>query len=142
MSVRVIDTPLEPWREVAAFEATQKFAGKVGAACVFVGTMRDYNQDTTVRSMVLEHYPAMTERELEAIGNEAARKWTIEKWMVVHRHGALQPSDPIVLVAAWSGHREQAFAACRYIIEALKTRAPFWKQEQTENGARWVERQT
>jgi molybdopterin synthase catalytic subunit len=88
--------------------------------------------------MSLEHYPAMTERELQAIGGEAARRWALEDWLVVHRVGALQPGDPIVLVAAWSGHRAEAFAACRYIIEALKTRAPFWKQEQTATGARWV----
>jgi molybdopterin synthase catalytic subunit len=139
MKARVVAEPFDPWQELARYESSRQFAGKVGAACVFVGTMRDFNQGTAVAAMSLEHYPAMTERELETIGREAAKRWTIEDWLVVHRVGELRPNDPIVLVAAWSGHREEAFAACRYIIEALKTRAPFWKQEQTAGGARWVE---
>jgi molybdopterin synthase catalytic subunit len=139
--VRVVSGAFEPWRELAEFEAARGFAGKVGAACVFVGTMRDFNQGAAIDAMTLEHYPAMTQRSLEAIGREAAQQWSIEDWLVIHRHGELRPSDPIVLVAVWSGHREQAFAACRYIIEALKTRAPFWKHEQTAAGKRWVEQQ-
>jgi molybdopterin synthase catalytic subunit len=139
MKAHVVSGPFDPWQEVARYESSRQFGGKVGAACVFVGTMRDFNQGTAVAAMSLEHYPAMTGRELETIGREAAQRWAIEDWLVVHRVGELRPNDPIVLVAAWSGHREEAFAACRYIIEALKTRAPFWKQEQTAGGARWVE---
>ena len=138
MKVRVLAEPFDPWQLLARYESARQFGGKVGAACVFVGTMRDFNQGTAVAAMSLEHYPAMTERELETIGREAAQRWALEDWLVVHRVGALRPSDPIVLVAAWSGHRAQAFAACRYILEALKTRATFWKQEQTAAGARWV----
>lgn len=138
MKARVVAEPFDPWQELARYESSRDLGGKVGAACVFVGTMRDFNQGIAVAAMSLEHYPAMTERELETIGREAAQRWAIEDWLVVHRVGALRPRDPIVLVAAWSGHREEAFAACRYIIEALKTRAPFWKREQTAGGARWV----
>ncbi len=138
MTVRVLEAALDPWRELAAYEAAHDFAGKVGAACIFVGTMRDFNQGASVAAMTLEHYAPMTLRELEAIGTEAAQRWKLEDWLMLHRVGALRPKDPIVVVAAWSGHREEAFAACRYMIEALKTRAPFWKQEQTDSGARWV----
>jgi molybdopterin synthase catalytic subunit len=88
--------------------------------------------------MTLEHYPGMTEGYLEKIRTEAMSRWNIVDALVIHRYGPLAPNDPIVLVAVWSSHRDDAFAACRYLIDELKTRAPFWKQEQTAGGERWV----
>lgn len=139
MAVRVLAEPFEPWSVLAAHETALARAGRYGAACVFVGTMRDFNQDTRVETMRLEHYPGMTERVLERAEAEARSRWVLEEVLIVHRHGELRPGEPIVLIACWSAHREAAFAACRYLIEELKTRATFWKQETTATGTRWVE---
>jgi molybdopterin synthase catalytic subunit len=103
-----------------------------GAVASFVGLVRDV-------PMTLEHYPGMTERAIEKIVNEAKARWQVMDCCVIHRFGALQPNDRIVLVAVASGHRGDAFAACEFIMDYLKTRAPFWKKEQTPEGARWVE---
>jgi molybdopterin synthase catalytic subunit len=139
MLVRLLGEPFDPWAEVAAYQQTRPEAGgQFGATAVFVGTMRDFNQGAAVAGMVLEHYSAMTQKEIERITAEAAGRWPILDALVLHRHGPLAPNDPIVLVAVWSAHRADAFAACRYLIDELKTRAPFWKQEQTGEGARWV----
>lgn len=138
MTVRVQIQALDPWREVARHEAAQAWGGKVGAAAVFVGTMRDFSQGQGVAAMTLEHYPGMTEAYLGRISAEARGRWSLLDTLIVHRVGPLTPGEPIVLVAVWSAHREAAFAACRYLIDELKTRAPFWKQEQTAAGARWV----
>jgi molybdopterin synthase catalytic subunit len=116
--------------------------GKYGAAAVFVGTMRDINEGDAVQSMSLEHYPGMTEKELERIVDEARSRWQLLDELIVHRVGELGPNDPIVLVAVWSAHRKDAFEACRHIMEALKSRAPFWKKEQLDEGYRWVEKNT
>jgi molybdopterin synthase catalytic subunit len=104
--------------------------------------MRNLNEGEVVRSMTLEHYPGMTEKYLEKVSTEAAGRWAILDSLVVHRVGGLQPDDPIVVVAVWSAHRASAFDACRFIIDELKTRAPFWKQETTAHGQRWVEKNT
>jgi len=104
--------------------------------------MRQLNQGDAVRAMTLEHYPGMTEKYLEKVSNEAGERWSILDSLVVHRVGNLLPDDPIVVVAVWSAHRADAFDACRFIIDELKTRAPFWKQETTINGRRWVEKNT
>lgn len=142
MRIRLLDRGFDPWREVAAYQAEQpQLAGKFGATTVFVGTLRDFNQGETVQRMTLEHYPDMTEKYLERVCREAQSRWQVADMLVIHRHGALAPNDPIVLVAVWSGHRDSAFAACRYVIDELKTRAPFWKKEETESGPRWVEQQ-
>jgi molybdopterin synthase catalytic subunit len=127
-----------PYAEIERYEQERRAPGAHGAAAVFVGSMRDFNEGETVRSMELEHYPGMTERYLEAIGAEAAERWPIDDALIVHRVGRVEPGDAIVVVAAWSAHRAAALAACRYLIEELKTRAPFWKKEQTESGSRWV----
>jgi molybdopterin synthase catalytic subunit len=141
MTVRVTDQPFDPWREVEAFQdAHPELAGRYGATAVFVGTMRNLNEGTTVEAMTLEHYPAMTARELGRIRAEALRRWPVQEALVIHRVGELRPDDPIVLVAVWSAHRDAAFAACRYLIDELKTRAPFWKKERTPGGERWVEK--
>lgn len=140
MKVRVTDAPFDPWREIEDYRrATPALAGSSGATAVFVGTMRDVSQGERVTAMTLEHYPGMTEKQLEAICHEAAARWEILDTLVVHRCGVLTPNEPIVLVTVWAAHRDPAFAACRHIIDALKTRAPFWKHEETASGPRWVE---
>jgi len=105
---------------------------KIGAVASFVGLVRDV-------AMTLEHYPGMTERAIGTIVEEARGRWQVLDCTVIHRYGALQPNDRIVLVAVASGHRGDAFAACEFIMDYLKTQAPFWKKEQTADGARWVE---
>lgn len=106
---------------------------------MFVGTMRDFNDGTAVSAMTLEHYPAMTGKQLTRIAQTAADRWSLAGVLLVHRYGDLTPGDPIVLVAVWAARRAEAFAGCRYIIDELKTRAPFWKRERTAEGDRWVE---
>ena len=139
MSVRLAGEAFDPWGEIQSFQSGHpKLAGKFGATAVFVGTMRDFNEGAAVEAMVLEHYASMTRREIEKICAQAVSRWEILDVLVVHRHGPLAPNDPIVLVAVWSAHRDAAFAACRFVIDELKTRAPFWKQEQTGAGQRWV----
>jgi len=141
MAIRVQLEVFDPWHELAAHEAAQagRLAGQAGAAVAFVGRMRDFSHGTHVATMLLEHYSGMTEAYLEKISAEAGARWELLDTLIIHRYGPLQPDDPIVLVAAWSAHRDAAFAAARYLIDELKTRAPFWKQEQTPEGARWVQ---
>ena len=140
MKVRLTDRAFDPWREIAQHQSGQPaLAGKYGATAVFVGTLRDFNQGDAVRAMTLEHYAPMTQKHLERVAGEAQGRWPVEDVLLVHRHGELLPNDPIVCVAVWAARREAAFAACRYIIDELKTRAPFWKQELTGTGKRWVE---
>lgn len=112
---------------------------KVGAIVSFVGTVRDLNDGVGVSTMELEHYPGMTEKALQAIIDQARSRWQICDALIVHRVGALQPLDQIVLVAVTAPHRSVAFAACEFIIDYLKTQAPFWKKEQTPDGSRWVQ---
>ena len=140
MPIRIQKEAFDPWQEVAAYGAAHpdRLDGRTGATAVFVGSMRDFNAGEAVSAMTLEHYPGMTERHLEKITAEARSRWPILDSLIIHRYGPLVPSDPIVLVAVWSEHRDAAFSACRYLIDELKTRAPFWKQEATTIGARWV----
>jgi molybdopterin synthase catalytic subunit len=111
----------------------------IGALVSFLGVMRDLNEGEQVSGMFLEHYPGMTEKSLQAIVAEAEARWDLQAVRVIHRVGELQPLDPIVLVLVASRHRTEAFRACEFIIDYLKTRAPFWKREQTARGARWVQ---
>jgi molybdopterin synthase catalytic subunit len=111
----------------------------VGAVASFVGVCRDVNDGERVRTMTLEHYPGMTERALAKIVEEARERWALIDVTVIHRIGPLRPTDPIVLVAVASAHRGDAFAACEFIMDFLKTQAPFWKKEETPEGARWVD---
>ena len=141
MPIFVRDTPFDPWAELAAYQK-QLPAGRYGATAVFVGTLRDFNEGDSVRGMTLEHYPGMTEKYLDAISQEEARRWDIVDTLIIHRYGVLKPDDPIVLTAVWAAHRAAAFEACRYLIEELKHRAPFWKQETLERSARWVQHNT
>ena len=122
--------------EVAALRQENK---GVGAVCAFVGTVRDRNEGDAVSSMELEHYPGMTEKSIEAMVDAAFERFDIFGARVVHRVGLLQPLDQIVLVAVTSAHRGQSFQACEFLMDYLKTQAPFWKKEQTAQGARWVD---
>ncbi|MFT3814152.1 MAG: molybdenum cofactor biosynthesis protein MoaE [Acidovorax sp.] len=122
--------------ELAALRAQD---ARVGAVCCFVGTVRDRNEGDVVAEMELEHYPGMTEKAIEAMIDEAMRRFAIFGARVVHRVGRLQPLDQIVLVAVTSAHRGESFQACEFLMDYLKTQAPFWKKEQTPQGARWVD---
>lgn len=111
----------------------------IGAVVSFIGQVRDMNDGDTVSALTLEHYPAMTEKALMAIEHEARARWDIIDSLIIHRVGTLQPLDQIVLVAVASAHRGEAFKACEFIMDYLKTSAPFWKKEATSEGERWVE---
>ncbi len=111
----------------------------VGAVASFVGLVREANDGREIRGMTLEHYPGMTEKALEEICREAHSRWDLLDTLVIHRVGALRPGDRIVLVGVSSAHRGEAFAACEFIMDYLKTRAPFWKRVETPEGSRWVE---
>lgn len=137
MQIRIQRPPFDVGAELAAHQPAD---ARAGAAVHFVGTMRDLNAGDGVARMELEHYPGMTERELERVAAEAEDRWEVIDGLVIHRYGELQPGDPIVLVAVWSAHRDDAFDACRYVIDVLKTKAPFWKKETLADGSqRWVE---
>ena len=122
--------------EVAALRAGDM---AVGAVAAFIGTVRDRNDGQGVSAMELEHYPGMTERAIEAMIDAAMLRFEICAVRVIHRVGALQPLDQIMMVAVSSAHRGQAFQACEFLMDYLKTQAPFWKKEQTPQGARWVD---
>ena len=122
--------------EVATLRAADK---RIGAICTFTGTVRDRNDGLQVSSMELEHYPGMTEKAIEAMIDEAVERFGILGARVVHRIGLLQPLDQVVLVAVTSAHRGTSFQACEFLMDYLKTQAPFWKKEQTTEGARWVD---
>ena len=123
----------------AEIELVARGNAKVGAVASFVGLVRDLNEDAAVRTMTLEHYPGMTEKALEDIEAEAHRRWTLEATLIVHRYGRLEAGDRIVLVAVGSPHRDAAFEACEFLVDWLKTKAPFWKLEETPAGEQWVE---
>ena len=144
MKTEIRDKPFNAWQEMHAYQETLKeLEGKYGATAVFVGTMRDMNESRVVKTMFLEHYPEMTFRYLDKISQHAISKWKVQDVLVLHRVGQIQADDAIVLVAVWSEHRDEAFQACRYILEELKHRAPFWKKETlADNTQRWVTRNT
>ncbi|MHC6224113.1 molybdopterin synthase catalytic subunit MoaE [Pseudomonas sp. X10] len=136
MSVRVQEGAFDPGQEVNAMHAANV---GVGAVVGFVGYVRDFNDGRDVAGMFLEHYPGMTEKALGKIVDEARERWPLLKVEVLHRIGALEPGEPIVFVGVASAHRQAAFDACNFIMDYLKTRAPFWKKENTAQGPRWVE---
>jgi len=144
MQVKVTAEPFDPWSEARSYQdAAGHMAGKFGALSLFVGTMRDFNAGDEVAGMTLEHYPGMTEKALEKIVQEAAECWPVLDALVVHRVGDILPGEPIVLVAVWTSHRGDAFDASRHIMEALKSKAPFWKKERLQaTGERWVAENT
>jgi len=142
MLIEIKESAFEPYQRLLDYQSESGFTGKYGATAVFVGSMREFNQGDDVEAMQLEHYPGMTEKYLEKISQEAAEKWDILDSLIVHRVGEMLPNDPIVLVAVWSAHRAAAFDASRYLMEELKSRAPFWKKESLSNESRWVEKNT
>ncbi len=134
--VRVQTADFDLSTEMAALRGQD---ARIGAIVTFVGTVRDMNDGAQVSGMELEHYPGMTEGALEAIVQQACARWPLFGATVIHRVGPLMPTEQIVLVACTAAHRGEAFAACEFIIDYLKTDAPFWKKEQTPEGARWVD---
>ena len=136
MAVKVQTEDFDLTTEIAQLRANTP---KVGAIVNFVGVVRDLNEGEQISEMDLEHYPGMTEKALEDIIAEARSRWDLFDALVIHRVGPLKPLDQIVLVAVTSAHRGEAFAACEFIIDYLKTQAPFWKKEQTPQGSRWVD---
>lgn len=133
--IRVQREDFDPGAEIARLTAGRADVG--GVAC-FVGLVRDLAGGQAIGAMTLEHYPGMTEKQLQAIEAEANRRWPLAASLIVHRYGRLAPGERIVLVAAASPHRDAAFDACRFLIDWLKTKAPFWKLEETASGAQWV----
>ena len=136
MAVRIQTEDFDVGAEVNAMRLSNP---NIGAVVSFVGQVRDLNDGDNVASMTLEHYPGMTEKSLESIVEQAKNRWAIEDALVVHRVGELKPLDQIVLVLVASAHRKDAFAACEFMMDYLKTEAPFWKKEQTPSGERWLE---
>ena len=134
--IRVQQEDFDFAREVATLSEGN---ARVGGVCSFCGLVRDMAGDAQIDSMTLEHYPGMTEKALADIEAEAHRRWPLEKTLIIHRYGRLEPGDQIVLVAASSAHRDAAFDACRFLIDWLKTEAPFWKLEESDGKGAWVE---
>jgi molybdopterin synthase catalytic subunit len=142
MPIEIRTSSFDPWDEINLHQQEMGKEGQFGATASFVGTMRDFNEGEPVQSMTLEHYPGMTEKHLEMICSDANQKWDLIDTLIIHRVGEIEIADPIVLVCVWSAHRTEAFDACRFIMEDLKSKAPFWKQESTTEGKRWVEKNT
>jgi molybdopterin synthase catalytic subunit len=136
VTVRVQTGDFDIGVEIAAMRRDNP---KVGAVASFIGVVRDVNEGDRVAEMTLEHYPGMTEKALEKMVDEARSRWDIYDALVIHRVGTLKPGDQIVLVVVTGAHRGEAFQACEFLMDYLKTRAPFWKKERTPAGARWVE---
>lgn len=142
MHIALREAPFDPWQETADYQQRLGEPGSAGAASTFVGTMRDFNEGEQVQAMTLEHYPGMTEKHLREICEQAEQRWRILDCLVLHRVGEIGIGEAIVLVAVWAAHRGDAMDACRFIIEDLKSRAPFWKKEKLAKGERWVEENT
>jgi molybdopterin synthase catalytic subunit len=136
MRIRVQSEAFDPGVELNALHAANV---GIGAVLGFVGYVRDFNDGQEVAGMFLEHYPGMTEKALAKIAAEAEQRWPLLRLEILHRIGSLQPGEPIVFVGTASAHRQAAFDACNFVMDYLKTRAPFWKQEQGNAGPRWVE---
>jgi len=134
--IRVQREDFDPGAEIAALTRGRH---DIGGVTSFVGLVRDMAGSDKITSMTLEHYPGMTEQQLAAIEAEATKRWPLDAVLIVHRYGELKPGDRIVLVVTASSHRDAAFDACRFLIDWLKTKAPFWKLEETRQGPRWVE---
>ena len=136
MPVRIQSEDFDAGREIAALREGNR---SIGAIATFIGVVRDLNDGEHVAGMTLEHYPGMTEKSIAGIIDQAKSRWSVFDALVVHRIGRLKPLDQIVLVVVTGAHRGDAFAACEFIMDYLKTRAPFWKKEQTAEGERWVD---
>ena len=144
MPVYLHEKPFDPWQELQGCEkALGLRPGSFGATDIFMGTMRDFNEGDDVQAMTLQHYPGMTEKQLEAIIVRAKQDYGIDEALIIHRVGKILPADTIVITAVWSAHRKAAFDANRFLMEELKHNAPFWKKETLADGnERWVEKNT
>jgi len=142
--IRIIESLFDPFQLQKEYQASSlKERTDYGAMVSFIGNMRDFNEGDIVSSMELEHYPAMTQKKLDKIVDQASEQWAIQNVFIVHRVGKIFPGEPIMMVAVWSAHRAAAFDACRFLMEELKHRAPFWKKEQLVSGdSRWVDKNT
>ena len=138
MPAILLNKVFNPWDEIQQYQTENLQSGHYGAVASFVGTMRDFNINEKVSHMTLEHYPSMTQHYLDKLCTQCRKEYGLDDCLIIHRFGDIYPGEPIVLTAAWSAHRAQAFDACRYLMEELKTHAPFWKKEVTNNGERWV----
>jgi molybdopterin synthase catalytic subunit len=134
--IRVQQQPFDAGAELAALKAGRT---DIGGTVMFLGSVRDFSEGTDIRAMTLEHYPGMTEKALAEIEAQALARWPIDASLIIHRHGRLEPGEDIVLVITASAHREAAFEACHFLIDWLKTKAPFWKLEEGAAGDIWVE---
>lgn len=137
--IRVQEQAFDAGQELMAFKAGKT---QVGGTALFVGSVREMNDASRVSAMTLEHYPGMTEKALADIEAEARARWPVEDVLIIHRHGRMLPGDDIVLVLCSSAHREAAFLACQFLMDWLKTKAPFWKLEEGDGNVRWVDAKT
>lgn len=145
MKIELRETAFDALQELQQYQqdtVTREFAGKYGAMVNFIGTMRDFNEGDAVSAMTLEHYPGMTEKVLTELCDVSMIHWDLLDILIMHRYGEIKPDDNIVLIAVWSAHRQDAFSACRFLIESLKSKAPFWKRETRSSGKRWVDKNT
>ena len=144
MAIQIKTDIFDPFQEIQAYQNTKLVdVMTIGASNIFIGTMRDFNEDTTVKSMTLEYYPSMTEKQIEKIILAAQQQWQLIDCLIIHRVGTVLPNEPIVVVAVWSSHRGDAYDANRFIMETLKSKAPFWKKELLDdNQERWVIKNT
>ncbi len=144
MAIQIKTEIFDPFEEIQAYQK-KKFADikSIGASTIFIGTMRDFNEGAPIKSMTLDYYPGMTEKQLDKIILSAQQQWQLIDCLIIHRVGDILPNEPIVLVAVWSSHRGDAYEANRFIMERLKSEAPFWKKELLDNNqARWVIKNT
>jgi molybdopterin synthase catalytic subunit len=134
--IRVQEEAFDATRELKEFQEANR---KSGATVMFIGTVREMSEGAAIEGMTLEHYPGMTEKALAEIEGEALKRWPLDASLIIHRHGRLLPGDDIVLVITGSAHREAAFESCSFLMDWLKTKAPFWKLEESQGKSRWVE---
>lgn len=139
--IEICQSQFDPYRILSDF-SSQLDMNKSGGCVNFIGSMRDMNEGDDVISMQLEYYPGMTEKVLGKLADYAIQNWTLNDLLLIHRVGNIMPGEAIVLVAVWSEHRAEAFTACRYLIDELKSNAPFWKKEQLNSASRWLDKNT
>ena len=142
MKIEIREQPFDPYAEITRYQQDHLPPGHYGATASFVGTMRDFNDGKAVSGMTLEYYPGMTEKHIERICAQAATQWSLLDCLVIHRAGQININDAIVVIATWATHRGDALDACKFIIEDLKSKAPFWKKEIRDEGEAWVQGNT
>lgn len=142
MKIEIREKPFDPYREIARYQHETLPVGQYGATASFVGTMRDYNDGQPVHGMTLEYYPGMTEKHIDQTCAQASTRWSLIDYLVIHRAGQISINDAIVVIAVWATHRGDALDACKFILEDLKSKAPFWKKEIRDEGEAWVEGNT